>query len=255
MRNSMIALRDDERVRLREWRAEVISQDHVLNSDRMRAIEEEVVAFPYMSALTPDAKFFESFDVLTSNGEKTGTRTWRGLAHWLWLRHGCVHGMLFSGRTVILQRRAASVEDSPGLLDMSFAGHMGVAELRAAVGSKDRQALESEAWEEAGVDLFQGSRHIIDAADLNPICNYNYVEPPRPADEFYNCEIRYVFAIRLSPVALRALEARDGEVESFLLMQVRDVRDAIRDDTVASALRVSGPLALDHAVKTWEWGE
>jgi isopentenyldiphosphate isomerase len=248
----MYTLSGDQHQRLGAWRKEVMAADHVLSPERLLQIEEEMQQWDYTKELAPDAKFFERFDLYDAEAHKTGAQTWRGLAHWLWLRHGCVHGMLFTpSNMVILQRRALSVEDSPGFIEMTFAGHMGTSRLRAATRLDGRQALESEAMGEAGVDLLPGSEHVEDAVDLEPICHYNYVEPPRPKEEFYNVEIRYVFAIRITSAAMGALRPLDDEAGSFLLTSLDEAWTLLREPNVASALRVSGPLALYHAMKTW----
>ncbi len=248
----MYTLSSEQRQRLGAWRKEAMAADHVLSPERLREIEEEIQQWAYIKALAPNAKFFERFDLYNAEAHKTNAQTWRGLAHWLWLRHGSVHGMLFTpSNMVILQRRAVSVEDSPGFVDMTFAGHMGTFGLRAATRLDGCQALESEAMGEVGVDLLPGSEHVENAADLEPICHYNYIEPPRPKEEFYNAETRYVFAIRVTSAAMGAVRPLDREVGSFLLTSLEEAWALLREPDVASALRVSGPLALYHAMKTW----
>ncbi len=251
----MIRPTPEQESQLRDWRREVVASNHLLAGDRMQQIESEVGEWSQIQALDKNSKFFESFELLTDAGKETGVRTWRGLCHWLWLRHGCVHGLFFSpANMVILQRRAATVEDSPGFLDASFAGHMGSLRLTAGVGSSDRQALEAEAWEEAGIDLMPGSKHVVDEEDLKPICRYNYVEAPRPNDQFYNIEVRYVFAVRISESAVGNIQPLDREVGSFLLASIDEAWALLRRGDIASALRQSGPLALYHAMKAWGIG-
>lgn len=241
-----MALTIEQRVRLRELRKEVMANDHVLSDDRISSIEKEVQQWACVQDLKKDSKFFEQFDLYDAQGQRTGVQTWRGLCHWLWLRHGCVHGMLFTPtKMVILQRRAASVADSPGRLDMAFAGHTGSHEWNTA--------MELEAKEEVGVELSFDSGHVANLDDLQPVCHYNYVEPPRPDEDFYNVEIRYVFAIRVNSTALGAMQPLDREVGSFLLAPLEEVWTLLRAQEVASALRVSGPIALYHAMKKWDW--
>lgn len=248
----MYTLISKQHQQISAWRKEAMAADHVLSSERLRQIEEEIQQWDSIKELAPNAKFFERFDLYDAEAHKTGAQTWRGLAHWLWLRHGSVHGLLFTpSNLVILQRRAVSVEDSPGFVDMTFAGHMGTSRLQAATRLDDHQALESEAMGEVGIDLLPGSEHVAEIADLKPICHYNYIEPPRPQEEFYNVEIRYVFAIRVTSAAMGAVRPLDREVGSFLLTSLAEAWTLLREPNVASALRVSGPLALYHAMKTW----
>ncbi len=241
--------------RLAEWRKEAIANDHILDVARLRQIEGEIHHWACVRALQDGAKFFEEFDLFDSAAKRSGAQTWRGLAHWLWLRHGSVHGMLFMPNgMVILQRRAATVEDSPGFFDSSFAGHMGAFQLRAKNRTEGPQAVESEAMGEAGIDLLPGSEHVGNPADLMPICQYDYVEPPRPGEEFYNAEIRYVFAIRLTEKAVRDIRPLDHEVDCFIAVSIEEALEISRGPNAASALMVSGPLTLNHARRTWQFG-
>jgi hypothetical protein len=89
--------------------------------------------------------------------------------------------------------------------------------------------------------------------DLTAIRIYNYVEPPRPRKPFYNAEVRYVYAIRLTPQGTGDLEPKDKEVEAFIFAQLADAYDMLREEKVASALSISGPYALYHAVTQWGW--
>ncbi len=241
-----------ERMKLEAWRREAKAADHLLDSDRLGHIEEQVSQWPAVRELDADAKFFEVFELFDSEAQEVGVQVWRGLAHWLWLRHGSVHGFFFTPEgEVILQLRAMTVHDSPGSIDASFAGHMGTSRLRARSRSDGPQALESEALGEASIDLLPGSEHVVDFTDLEPIARYDYVEPPRPKDEFYNAEIRHLFAIRLTDQALEEMWPLDREVESFLVLSLGEARELARSPRAASALRVSGPLAFDHASKAW----
>lgn len=241
-----MALTVEQKAQLRELRKEVIANNHVLSADRISSIEKEVQRWACVQDLKKDSKFFEQFDLYDTQGQRTSVQTWRGLCHWLWLRHGCVHGMLFTpSKMVVLQRRAVSVADSPGYLDMTFAGHMGSHEWKTA--------MELEAKEEVGVDLFPTSGHVANSDDLQPIYHYNYVEPPRPNEDFYNVEIRYVFAIRVNSTALGIMQPLDQEVGSFLLATLEEAWTLLRAQDVASALRVSGPITLYHAMRKWDW--
>ncbi len=241
-----------ERKQLEDWRREATAADHLLDADRIRHIEEMVSQWPVVRELAADAKFFEVFELFDSEAHEVGVQAWRGLAHWLWLRHGAVHGFFFTpDGVVILQLRAMTVHDSPGFIDASFAGHIGKSRLRARSRSEGPQALESEALGEANIDLLPGSEHVVDLTDLKPIARYDYVEPPRPEEEFYNAEIRHLFAIRLTDQALDEMRPRDREVESFLVLSLGEARELARSPRAASALRVSGPLAFDHAFKAW----
>ena len=238
-----------QRSRLAEVRRETLDHNHTLSNEKLRYIEEEFDKWPCLQNQAPKAKekFREVFDLYDSNGDKTGDQTWRGLCHWLWLRHGCVHGMLFTPTSMaIIQRRATSVGDSPGFLDMTFAGHIGQQSVR--------DAAKSEAKQEVNVDLSEASDHVANVEDLEPICSYDYIEPPRPNEEFYNAERRYVFAIRITNDAMGAIKPLDGEVGSFVLTLPEEAWMTFRVREVASALRVSGPLALYHATRYWDWG-
>ncbi len=250
----MNLLTQEQRQQLRDWRRQALALDHTLSCETIHDIETEVSQWSYVQGLKDHSNFFEPFDLYDATGARNGAKTWRGIAHWLWLRHGCVHGMLLTpSKLVILQRRAMSVTDSPGFLDMTFAGHMGTSALKATTASEGPQALESEAAGEVGVNLLPGSDHIVDAADLEPICQYSFIEPPRPAEDFYNIEIRYVFVIRISSKAMGEMKPIDGEVGSFVIALLEETWALLQSADIASALRVSGPMALYHTMRNWGW--
>jgi len=231
---------------IRKWRREAIDNGHLLDDARLRDIEKEVESWGIIPPLGTSS-FRELFALCRSNGAPTGVETWRGLCHWLWLRHRCVHCLCFTpAKLAVMQRRAGWVEDSPGYLDMTTAGHVGA--------KTPEEALRDEGFGEAGLRLEPGSPHVAVAAeDLKPIRVYNYVEPPRPRKPFYNAEVRYVYAVRLTPQGMGDLQPKDKEVEAFILAQLADAYDMLRGKKVASALRISGPHALYHAVTQWGW--
>ena len=157
----MLRLTDQQRELLREWRQKAINTGHVLPAHEIHKIEEEIRQWDCVRSLDPESKYFEAFNLCTEEGESTGVKAWRGLCHWLWLRHGCVHGMLFTPKKLaIFQRRSESVEDCPGFLDMTFAGHMGTDDLDTA--------MQSEALGEVGLKLSPNEDHIVNPEDLLP---------------------------------------------------------------------------------------
>jgi len=239
---------NDERKRLREWRAEVLKADHVLDQAKLDACQGEVLQWDCVAKLPDDqkAKFEEPLELLDPSGQPTGARAARGLCHWLWLRHGCVHGMCFSPKKlVILQRRALSVADWPAYLDLSFAGHIGKDSLD--------KALKREGRGEMGLKLVKGSSHIADTRDLEPILSYACIEPPRPQECFYNAEVRFVYGIRLTAAGMGAMCPRDKEAGGFVLLPLAAAFASLRAPDAASALRVSGMHPLYRAVKKWRW--
>jgi hypothetical protein len=241
-----VQLSSIQRERLGAWRDEVANNDYVLMQSRIDAIQAELQEWLIVAEKDPADKFFEVFRLIDADGNLMDTTVWRGVCHWLNLRHGCVHGLLFTpARLAVLQQRSASVRDSPNRLDMTFSGHMGTQ------GVMD--AVRAEAQEEGGLILDAESGHVADPDDLGCIHSYDYVEPPRPADEFYNVERRFVFAIRLTDQGLGSLSPVDGEVSSFSEMPIDEVWRQIEGGDVASALLVSGPMALHHAAESWKW--
>ena len=200
-----------------------------------------------MQEIPKGSAVFESLDVYTEDGRKTQANAWRGTCHLLWIRHVTVHGVLAvaGSRTVLLQRRASDVADSPGYIDVSFAGH--------ACGLSIAEAARKEAKEETGVELTSDSAHVANQSELSPIVAYNYVEPPRLDQHFFNCEYRSVLAIRLTATGLNAVHPVDGEVESFLRLPFGRAWAMCAAPDAANALRVSGPIVFYHLVKDWGW--
>ncbi len=243
---SSASLSASQRTQLARWREEASAENHLLGADRLRQIEHEISGWAPIRELSERSNFFERFSLLRAGGDRTSATTWRGLCHWLGLRHGSVQGLLFTpARLSILQRRADWIDDYPGHLDMTFAGHMGE--------SGYEEAVASEARGETGLRLLAGSPHVLFVTDLEPICSYDYTEPARVDEEFYNVEVRYVFAIRISSEAVGTMRPLDREVSSFLLAPIDETRKLLQRDDVASALEVSGPMALAHASERWQW--
>ena len=96
MQKITMYLTTKQKKQLKEWRKEVIDRDHILDSKHIIQIENEVKQWSYVRQLPKDTNYFEAFHLYDSVANKVNTQTWRGLAHWLWLRHGSVHGMLFT---------------------------------------------------------------------------------------------------------------------------------------------------------------
>ena len=239
-----LELLDSQRGRLRILRDEVAENDYVLTQPRIDVIQDELRQWPVIGEKDPSDKFFELFRLFEPDANTMDVTAWRGVCHWISLRHGCVHGLTFAPTGLaVLQQRAASVQDSPGCLDMTFSGHMGT---RGVI-----DAARAEALEESGLVLNAQSGHMVDPGDLKHIDSYDYVEPPRPAEEFYNVERRFVFAIRITDKALESLSALDGEVAMFRQTTIDAVWGLLRGRDAASALRMSGPVALRYAAESW----
>ncbi len=70
----------------------------------------------------------ELFDILTETGEPTGTTALRRDVHRTGAWHGSVHIWVYQGDKVLMQRRAATKESYPGMLDASSSGHISAGE-------------------------------------------------------------------------------------------------------------------------------
>lgn len=93
----------------------------------------------------------EPLDVLTPEGEPAGRVIDKADAHRTGAWHRAAHlWLVMSDRRVLLQRRAESKENWPGLWDVSVAGHVGAGETPAA-------AAVREAREELGVAIDERS--------------------------------------------------------------------------------------------------
>jgi isopentenyldiphosphate isomerase len=89
----------------------------------------------------------ELIDILTSEGEATGTIALKSEAHQKGWFHATVHIWLFTADAkVLLQKRGRSKKVFPGLWDISVAGHVGA-------GEGILTAAKREVFEEIGLQL------------------------------------------------------------------------------------------------------
>ncbi len=81
----------------------------------------------------------ELFDVLTEAGEPTGTTALRRDVHRTGAWHGSVHIWVYAGDKVLMQRRAATKESYPGMLDASSSGHISAGETSAVAAMRETE--------------------------------------------------------------------------------------------------------------------
>ena len=148
----------------------------------------------------PPAAAEERFDVLDAAGARTGATAPRSEVHARGLFHGAAHVWVLAPHTgeVLLQRRAASKDSWPGLLDCSAAGHISAGE--AALPSALRELEEELGLRVEARRLRPLFTHLERAATL---------QGGRP---FFNNEFQHVFLLALSREERAALAAEGAEV-------------------------------------------
>ena len=88
-------------------------------------------------------------DVLSPSGLRTGEILPRAEIHRLGKHHRAVHLYIFNSKNeVLLQRRALTVDNYPGLFGISVTGHVNAGESSSA-------AVRRELEEELGIDASQ----------------------------------------------------------------------------------------------------
>ena len=88
-------------------------------------------------------------DILTSTGLRTGETISRKEAHRLGKYHRAIHLYLFnSKKEILLQKRASTVDQDPGVFTISVLGHVDAGEFSSAT-------VKREVEEELGIDASQ----------------------------------------------------------------------------------------------------
>ena len=107
----------------------------------------------------------EYFDILNSDGTKSGRKKERNAVHRDGDLHASMHTWMKSGNEVLLQRRAHDKESRPGCLDSASSGHV-------SAGEDVRTAALREVFEETGItvkpeDLAEVFRQHLDVVEDN----------------------------------------------------------------------------------------
>lgn len=89
----------------------------------------------------------EYIDIYTKLGEKTGKSMEKTMAHEQGLYHRAVHVWILNKKgELLIQRRSKNKRTFPGMLDISFAGHI-------SKGENSLEAVVREGKEELGIDI------------------------------------------------------------------------------------------------------
>lgn len=161
---------------------------------------------PAREALLP-AESEEMLRVLTREGNLTEVLAPRWLHHLLGLPHACAHGLLDYhhpklGKVYLIQVRHWTKSDSPGHLDISFAGHL-----------KGLQSVEKASEEEMFEEIGLTEEALENGLELYN--RYFYEEPE--GRNFWNCEWVTLYRGTVKAGALDAINFEDGEVAGLFL--------------------------------------
>lgn len=167
---------------------------------------------------------------------QSGVLAARWLCHLVGLRHRTVE--LFLDHPdhpayTLVQIRSVGKAHYPGCMDIPAAGHISGME-------RPDDALLAETSQELGLD----ERYL---RLVRPIGSYESVDVS-PEQELVDAEFRAVYAARLTAEGLLCARFTDGEVAALAVCEVGELEALMRvfPDRVASGLRDSWPLYLDH---------
>ena len=98
----------------------------------------------------------ELVDVLTEDGNNTGTQVSKILAHKNGICHGiCVVALIDKEGRILLQKRSETKRDEPNKWDFSSSGHI-------SVGETPKEAAIRETAEEIGITINESDLKLID---------------------------------------------------------------------------------------------
>jgi isopentenyl-diphosphate Delta-isomerase len=153
----------------------------------------------------------ELIDVLNSDGTPTGMIRWKSDVHRDGLWHLSVHTWIVTpDRKLILQRRARTKENHPGLWDISSAGHVSAGELAV-----DAAARELE--EEIGLVVPPGDLERIGSLREQWVLrNGSYID--NELHELFLC---------VRPVDVSALVCQAAEVDEVAVVALEKFRERV----------------------------
>ena len=168
----------------------------------------------------------ELFDVIDSEGKKTGVVRERGVAHRDGSRHATVHMWITKRREdggfdVLLQKRSMNKDSHPGLLDISSAGHI-------EHGAEPLEAALRELKEELGITA--------SPKDLKPFGTFPiHYEGVFHGFPFLDNELSYEYLYE-EPVDISALTLQKEEVESVQWMDLTECIERTKNGSLAGCL-------------------
>jgi len=183
----------------------------------------------------------ELVDVLDFEGRPTGTRRTKADVHREGLWHRSVHVWIVTpdGR-VLLQKRARSKENHPGLWDVSAAGHV-------AAGETAVDAAIRETREELGLEIAADVlRHVGSPVEQWVLNEGRYVD-----NEFHDL---YLVEIDIDP---GNVTLEPAEVEAIALVPVDELagRLARRDETMVPHWDEIAMVLETIPLSRWERGQ
>ena len=159
-----------------------------------------------MTSKSFENEFIEIYDF---NGQKTGEKALKSVAHKNGFHHSTVHLWIYTiSGEVLIQKRSLNKILNPGVWDVSVAGHIGA-------GEKTIAAAIRETAEEIGIQ--------ISAEDLTQI-GYRKDEIRHPNGILDN-EFKHIFLCKLHK-ELHELTRQVGEVDALALFDISILKDA-----------------------------
>lgn len=153
----------------------------------------------------------ESIDILTADGEQTGTHAERSIIHSKGLWHRTVHVWIRNrAGELLLQKRSLNKETHPGLWDISSAGHL-------SAGDSSSEGAVREVREELGI--------IIDAKKLQYLFSLKQ-HWETPDGSIIENEIKDVY-LYTTPVEIEDIRIDSKEVSDICSFNVENLKNQL----------------------------
>ena len=173
-----------------------------------------------------DGKPMELFDILNSDGTKSGIVRERGVAHREGSLHGTVHTWVVRERDggnfdVLLQKRSACKDSNPGCYDISSAGHVGA-------GNTFLESAVREIGEELGIAA--------DPEELQYIGSHKGQFEAVFYDRLFRDNEWSAVYLYMKPVEIEGLHLQASEVEEVIWMDYRECLRKVQDHSLPNCI-------------------
>jgi len=156
----------------------------------------------------------EQIDIITPNGEFTGTCADRSIIHAQGLWHRTVHVWMRNALgELLLQKRASTKDTHPNLWDISSAGHL-------SAGDSSIQGAVREAMEELGLSIDPSKLHLLFTLKQHW---------ESPGKTIIENEIKDVYLYEL-PIDMNTITVDPAEVSDVRFLPIEELkRDLVKN--------------------------
>lgn len=155
----------------------------------------------------------EFIDILDKHGNLTGEVKLKSEAHSKGLFHATAHIWFYTLKgNVLLQQRAFSKKNFPGLWDVSVAGHVSAGE--SIIDSAIREVKE-----ELGLNISKN--------DLKKIGTHKCIQ--NHSENFIDCEFHHIYISKLN-CPIESLTLQKSEVNDVKLISIKDFEQILSNE-------------------------